>query len=349
MSFPEAGKRPLKNAQFSKPTPDHLRTLVLDYLCHNCYTETARAFARESAARLLDGDGDEVMDCEKGSGDDLTEEMLRLVELRQQIRIHVLSGRIDEATDLLNKHFPLVLSETESYISEPPSPSPIHDKVEYIAPTSVDPTHISLNLRILAFIEASRTVPLEYDPHLQATRSTSPIPAEKLKQRSPIYELDDTDSEAKQTEQLDRAKKLYTAANSLRKPSDRASYLEELGQVGGLLAYKYPEDSPMAKYLSQERREAVANQINSAILHRTGKPAVSNLELYTRYTSVLWDRMHSLGMKPPPLAKRPVPLPPTDRGRTANPRLAKGDTDKEIVEPISMPPFDLRQFLDSKT
>lgn len=140
----------------------------------------------------------------------------------------------------------------------------------------MDPTHISLNLRILAFIEASRTVPLEYDPHLQATRSTSPIPAEKLKQRSPIYELDDTDSEAKQTEQLDRAKKLYTAANSLRKPSDRASYLEELGQVGGLLAYKYPEDSPMAKYLSQERREAVANQINSAILRMFSLIAMEN-------------------------------------------------------------------------
>jgi hypothetical protein len=39
-----------------------------------------------------------------------------------------------------------------------------------------------------------------------------------------------------------------------------------LDQVGGLLAYKVPEKSPMARYLSQGRREAVADQINAAVL-----------------------------------------------------------------------------------
>jgi len=350
MSFPgKAGKRPLKNAQFSKPTPDHLRNLVLDYLCHNCYTDTARAFARESAVRHLDADGDEIMGLEKERDDssaDLTEEMLRLVELRQQIRIHILSGREDEARPLLKTQITLVLSDPASYTSESLSPSPsIPGQVKYIAPTSVDPTHVSLNLRILAFTEASRTIPLEYVPHVQeGEESPSPTPpAKSSKQQSLIY--DDTDSEAKQTELLHRAQKLYAVANSLPKPSDRATYLKELGNVGGLLAYKRPEDSPMAKYLTQERREAVANQINIAILYRTGRPAVSNLELYTRYTSSVWNEMHKIGMEPPPLASRPVPLPPTNWGRT-KPPSTKGGPDKEIAEVI--PPFDLRQFLDSK-
>ncbi|KAI6132157.1 hypothetical protein EDD16DRAFT_673900 [Pisolithus croceorrhizus] len=35
------------------PQPDHLRTLVLDYLCHSCYTKTAQAFSKESAVRHL--------------------------------------------------------------------------------------------------------------------------------------------------------------------------------------------------------------------------------------------------------------------------------------------------------
>jgi hypothetical protein len=260
------------------------RNLVLDYLCHNCYSATARAFARDSAVRHLDADGDEIMGPEKGSSDatDLTGMMLRLVDLRQrqplflvpisrkrlnvslEIRIHILSGRVDDATSLLNMHFPLVLDETGSYTPEPPSPSTsTSEQVEYIALTSVDPTHLSLNLRILAFIEASRTIPLAYVPHSQES-SGEPTPSEKSKSQSPIYELDDT--VAKQTELLCRAQKLYSAANSLQNPSDRATYLKELGNVGGLLAYKHPEDSPMAKYLSQERREAVANQINSAIL-----------------------------------------------------------------------------------
>jgi len=170
-------------------------------------------------------------------------------------------------------------------------------------------------------------------------------PSEKSKPQSLIYELDDT--EAKQTELLCRAQKLYSAANSLQNPSDRATYLKELGNVGGLLAYKHPEDSPMAKYLSQERREAVANQINSAILYRMGQPAVSNVELYTRYTTALWDEMHELRMKLPPLAKRPVPFPLLNQTKAANTPSVKGGPDnKEIVELV--PQFDLRQFLDAK-
>jgi len=105
----------------------------------------------------------------------------------------------------------------------------------------------------------------------------------------------------------------------------------------------------MAKYLSRERREAVADQINSAILYRTGRPAVSNLELYTRYTSAVWSFMHDLQMRPPPLTKRPsgMLLPPTNRSKTVNLPSTKGGTEKEGLEAV--PPFDLRQFLDAKT
>jgi hypothetical protein len=109
MSFPGP---PINNFRFLDPTPDHLvsfpsellnfatlyleiqRTLVLDYLCHNCHTETARAFARESAVRHLDADGDEIMPLGKDTRDtrDLTSEVLRLVELRQRESPAMLSG-----------------------------------------------------------------------------------------------------------------------------------------------------------------------------------------------------------------------------------------------------------------
>ena len=171
---------------------------------------------------------------------------------------------MDEATKLLNEHFPLVLSEAEPYTSQRKS---IPGRVEAIAPTSVDPTHLSLNLRILAFTEASRTVPLQYDPHPErrdepTSSALSDISAPSL--TSPMYDHDDP--ETKLTELLFLAQKLYLSASLLQNASARGTYLEELGHVGGLLAYKHPENSPMAKYLSQERREAVADQINSAIL-----------------------------------------------------------------------------------
>lgn len=168
---------------------------------------------------------------------------------------------MDEATTLLNEHFPLVLAEADPPVR--PRSSIQSDHVEYVAPTSVDPTHLSLNLRILAFSEASRTVPLDYMPHAERTTAMpSAHPPQAFK--SSVHDHDDP--AAKQTELLFRAQKLYSAAGMLKNPSDRARYLKELGNVGGLLAYKHPENSPMAKYLSQERREAVAEQINAAIL-----------------------------------------------------------------------------------
>jgi hypothetical protein len=104
-------KPPINNSQFLDPTPDHLvsfpfellnlatfyhleiqRALVLDYLCHNCHTETARAFAHESAVRHLDADGDEIMPLGKDTSKDLTSQVLRLVELRQRESPAMLSG-----------------------------------------------------------------------------------------------------------------------------------------------------------------------------------------------------------------------------------------------------------------
>ena len=171
---------------------------------------------------------------------------------------------MDEATGLLNEHFPVVLSETELDIPQPSAP---RKSAPGLALTSVDPTHLSLNLRILAFTEASRTVPLEYIPHLDETddHSSSTLPAKSAPSpKSPIYDQDDP--EGKQTELLCLAQKLYLSANQLQNANARAAYLKELGNVGGLLAYKHPENSPLAKYLSQERREAVADQIDTAIL-----------------------------------------------------------------------------------
>lgn len=71
---------------------------------------------------------------------------------------------------------------------------------------------------------------------------------------------------AHQTALLHTAQRLYSTVESLQDTSDRDVYRQELSQVGGLLAYRVPEDSPMSFYLTQERREAVADQVNSAIL-----------------------------------------------------------------------------------
>jgi len=72
------------------------RAIVLDFLCHSSYTDTARAFSRECTVRSVnvDADGDEIMSGEGRDGRDeltsgedaglvLSEDTLKQIELRK--------------------------------------------------------------------------------------------------------------------------------------------------------------------------------------------------------------------------------------------------------------------------
>jgi hypothetical protein len=195
----------------------------------------------------------------------LSEETLLHVQLRQSlsitylypmctqissgIRAHILAGQIDDAIDLLEKHFPAVLSSETL-----PSTTKPHKSLtgtDFVASTTLNPAHLNLNLRILAFTEAFRAFPLDRVLHPTAESSGSPL---------------EDDGDPKTAELLSKAQKLYVLASMLHSPAERAAYNKELRNVASLLAYPDPENSPVAKYLSQERREAVANQVNTAIL-----------------------------------------------------------------------------------
>lgn len=151
--------------------------------------------------------------------------------------------------------------------------------IQFLTSTTVDPLHLNLNLRILAFTEACRTVPLLHPPpsaisSLTGSPSFSDIDTDiddgdESASTSGLIPDETSDPIAHQqhlTNLITRIQKLYVLANALPRESDRKTYAEELDQVGGLLAYKVPEKSPMARYLSQGRREAVADQINAAVL-----------------------------------------------------------------------------------
>lgn len=181
-----------------------------------------------------------------------------------------MSGRVEEAISLLNKHFPSVLAgnlpmrtpKLEDSFSKPvPDTRPGMTNLEYVSSTSTEPAHLILNLRILAFSEACRTVPLDYPPKDRDSMGT-PMDTESE------FEMKDDLSNAQERQMLllMKAQKLYALTNMLPDPADRTTYLKELNNVGGLLAYQVPEKSSISKYLTMERREAVADQINRAIL-----------------------------------------------------------------------------------
>ena len=175
---------------------------------------------------------------------------------------------MDDAIALLNKHFPIVLDEhAGATIFADSTPRPEMSNLEYISSTSTEPVHLLLNLRILAVSEACRTIPLEYPPKPVSPDSMVTSPAFEEPEKTP-------DCPEQQLDLLTRAQKLYAFANALSDANDRATYLKEIHNVLGLLAYKVPEMSPMTKYMTMETREAVANQINRAILGESSTPSI---------------------------------------------------------------------------
>lgn len=205
-------------------------------------------------------------------------------------------------------------------VTQPTEPRIPANNMDYVSSTSTEPAHLLLNLRILAFSEACRTIPLEYPPKsgLMPT-DTASHPAFE----APVIPDRYADNNGQQLALLLRAQKLWAQSNTLPNAADRATYLEELNNVAGLLAYKVPEKSSVAKYLTLERREAVADQINRAILsklamsllilvclfrclERTGLPLVSSVELAARYTHLLWQAANQHGVKARPGAILPA-------------------------------------------
>jgi len=322
-------------------TPDELRTLVLDYLCHNACSKTVQAFVRDSAIKYMDADGDEVMAApdESTLADSLKARMAS-GENRKEIRICILSGQIDEAIELLNKYFPSVLSEN----TETPSLYKTDSRLEYIPSTSVNPSHLMVNLHIQGFIEAARSIPLPYYPP-EIQPPTSPIAAT-------TDEVTDEDKEManlRATERLlHRAQNLYAEAHRLPVAEDRAQYLLELGRVGSLLAYAVPEKGPVTQYLGQDRREALADSIDSAILYRTDQPVVPKLELASRQTSVVWSMLHEQKVRPPPPSSWPTGVTPPGMTRPAPaPSIMSSKKSSEPDAPESFAPFDLHTYLNA--
>ncbi|KAF7294864.1 hypothetical protein MIND_01024300 [Mycena indigotica] len=246
-----------------------LRNIVLDYLVHHGYSSTARAFSQSSAMPPpVDSDGDQVMGSVVSSP---TDESLHHVDLRQRVRSHILSGQVNDAIELLEQHFPTVLSVDSS--SSKPTKSVTG--TDFVASSTVNPEHLNLNLRILAFTEAFRAAYLD--------RGEASL---------------DNEDDRHITDLLSKLTKLHVLVNMLPNP-ERAIYADELNNVSGLLAFPDVRSSSVARYLSQERRDAVANQINTAILYRMGHPAISHLELSTRYTSTLVSFLNDLQILAP--------------------------------------------------
>jgi len=140
---------------------------------------------------------------------------------------------------------------------------------------------------------------------------------------------------------IQQGQKLYALLDQISNPAEKELYAQELVNVGALLAYPEPENSPLARYLSMERREAVAEQINRAILVRTGQSPTSKIEVGTRHATVLWALANEMKIK-----VRPGTLvPPTSPARTPTPPIQPKQGAESEQRQI-VPSFNLQTFLE---
>ena len=251
---------------------------------------------------------------------DLTADDLRGVRARKQIKDYIISGQIRQAMDMINEHFPTVLNSVPGSGSSngskssrtKGSTSTTGEKVLPANPTSMEPDHLLLNLQIQVFIEAIRsasssqlappsTTSLSASGGLPSLASTTPgIAASISRAASPAPSTSSSNGSATSAtgasaalnpalhSALSYAQGLYASAQKL--PSFwRAMYLKELEQVTALLAYTDVEHSPVRRFLHRSRKVALAEQVNSAILYRSGQPSQPLIEVAVRQTTLLWN------------------------------------------------------------
>ncbi|SOV08514.1 uncharacterized protein UDID_00456 [Ustilago sp. UG-2017a] len=260
----------------------------------------------------------------------LTAEDLRAVRARKQIKDHIISGNIRQAIDMINEHFPTVLNSggstsgngakavrTKTAVTSSGANAGF-DKVLPANPTSMDADHLLLNLQIQVFIEAIRSASSSQlacnssctaqlgvsGGSLPSLASTTPgIAAAAISRAaSPAPSTSSSNGSATSAtgtnaalnpalhSALAYAQGLYASAQRL--PSFwRAMYLKELEQVTALLAYTDVEHSPVRRFLHRSRKVALAEQVNSAILLRSGKPSQPLVEVAVRQTTFLWNQL----------------------------------------------------------
>ncbi|TVY31087.1 Ran-binding protein [Lachnellula hyalina] len=263
---------------------DLIQSLVLQYLTHNGHTETAKAFANEVYAEKKALTIDPHVEVQ---GFDVKED--EDAGHRQGIRKAVSEGDIEKALKYTNAFYPQVLKDNE---------------------------HVYFRLRIRRFIEMIRQ-----GAEMQRSWSTNGI--KKSNGHGPAYhydeyvghdmEIDDQqnqnnnhdrmeteglpiDNEAKYQQLIQDTLIYGQALDAEFKNDPRREVKKALQDAFALMAYKDPfTESSLAYLLDISGREAVADELNSAILSSLGKSSSTALEQLYQQTSVLLDDLRDSG------------------------------------------------------
>ncbi|KAK5992403.1 Ran-binding protein 9 [Cladobotryum mycophilum] len=262
----------IENADTSQLEPgmsetDLIQSLVLQFLQHDGYVETARAFAEDmklqKEALSLDPEatvpGVSIKDDEDANN-------------RQRIRRAILEGDIDRALKLTNACYPQVLRDNEQ---------------------------VYFKLRCRKFIEMVRKaaqLSMVYESKSSNGHSAQEMDLDESHGWGDNMMDTDSGDQAElmrlETNMLEYGQTLQAEySNDPRKEISKA-----LNEIWALVAYRNPLKEPQVSHLLDRKgRAAVAEELNSAILSSLGKSSRAALEKLYAQTSVLLEDLRQDG------------------------------------------------------
>ncbi|KAI5467107.1 concanavalin A-like lectin/glucanase domain-containing protein [Mariannaea sp. PMI_226] len=248
-----------------------IQALVLQFLQHDGYVETARAFAEDmrvqKEALNLDPNvkvaGISIRDDEDANN-------------RQRIRRAILEGDIDRALKYTNAYYPHVLQDNEHVYFRLRCRRFI-EMVQKAAQLNM--ANDSKNSNGFSTDAARRDI--DVDMNGSENPAWGPVDNETLAE---LHELERDMLEYGQTLQAEYA-------NDPRKEISNA-----LNEIWALVAYRNPLKEPQVSHLlDRKERVAVAEELNSAILLSLGKSSRASLETLYAQTSVLLEDLRQDG------------------------------------------------------
>ncbi|CAG8443113.1 10536_t:CDS:2 [Funneliformis caledonium] len=283
-----------------EPDDSVVRQLVLDYLIHNCYGETAKVFFKDalnvgepsielssngsqngSASGTVRNDNnslvsidaievDEDGDCEMV--DSNKEEYMDIDSANESIYKEVKASNLLEVLkknqtnngngESFNSEFALKSLETRKTGSINEALALCRDKFPHVVSSDEQDIRTSPRSIDICF-------KLQCQQFIETVRAGNPIEA------------------------LLFAQSVLTSF-PIKKGANAEKFNAELSSVSALIAYENPEKSPVGSLLAQEHRDKLANEINSAILSFDYHAGESALERIVKQATLVREHLHNV-------------------------------------------------------
>ncbi|PWW75617.1 SPRY-domain-containing protein [Tuber magnatum] len=262
-----------------------IQALVSQYLAHDGYVDTARAFSDDvqNEARALDsGRSGSLKALEMKEDKDAIH--------RQKIRGAILEGDVDRALDLTDKHYPAVLPNNQAIFFRlrcrklvemiRQFAETVHD-----GPAGSSGSHDDPMVGVFA-------QDMEIDDPAGAGAGWEEMDVEDEDGSGGV----ETGMGADQTKNaLDAAVKYGQDLRVEFSSDTRPEIRKALEEAFSLLAYTDPRNSVLAHLLDEEGRVSVAEELNSAILVSMGRSSVAALERLVQQSTVLINELSEGG------------------------------------------------------